>query len=143
MRGPVPFHGTRGARPDAGSHGAATGAERESQAPEGRAMSLNDALRALADMVYQFGYDAVKDGQPAIGTGGLSALEGAFEVLGWDDPYVIPEPVWCDAPVEPRCPNRTTSGTPTPEGYKRFCPEHFYLWQAAQARQPSPEGEPA
>lgn len=87
---------------------------------------------ALADVVHQFGYEAVQDGQPAITTGGLSALEGAFEALGWADPYVIPNPIWCDAPVEPRCPNRTTSGTPTPEGYKRFCQDHFHLWQAAQ-----------
>lgn len=88
---------------------------------------------ALEDMVYQFGYDCVKDGQPAIGTGGMSALEGAFTALGWDDdPYVIPDPVWCDAPVEPRCPKRTTCGTPTPDGYKRYCHDHFDVWQAAQ-----------
>jgi hypothetical protein len=87
---------------------------------------------ALEDMVYQFGHDCVKGGQPAIGTGGLSALEGAFAVLGWEDPYVIPDPVWCDAPVEPRCPNRVSCGTPTPDGYKQFCHDHFHLWQAAQ-----------
>jgi len=87
---------------------------------------------ALEGMVDQFGYACAKNGQPAIGTGGLSALEDAFAALGWDDPYVIPNPVWCDAPVEPRCPNRTTSGTSTPDGYKRFCDEHFHLWQAAQ-----------
>lgn len=99
---------------------------------DNRTAPTNEQLReALEDMVYQFGYDCSKNGRPAIFTGGLSALEGAFEVLGWDDPYVIPDPVWCDAPVEPRCPNRTTSGTPTPNGYKRFCREHFHLWQAA------------
>lgn len=87
---------------------------------------------ALEEMVYQFGYEAVKDGQPAIGTCGLSALEDAFEALGWDDPHIIENPVWCDAPVEPRCPNRTTSGTPTPEGYKRFCHKHFSYWIKAQ-----------
>jgi hypothetical protein len=99
-------------------------------APEGR------VREALEDMVYQFGYYTVKDGQPAIGTGGLSALEEAFEVLGWDDPYVIPDPVWCDAPVTPRCPNRPTSGTPTPDGYKHFCHEHFSYWQNGAALAP-------
>lgn len=96
-------------------------------------MSRNEpsSLRqALEDMVYQFGYDTAQDGQPAIGTGGLSALEEAFAVLGWDDPYVIPNPIWCDAPVTPRCPNRTSCGTPTPDGYKRYCHEHFSYWQA-------------
>ena len=98
---------------------------------------MSDELReALEDMVYQFGYEAVKDGQPAMTAGGLSALEDAFEALGWDDPYIIPDPVWCDAPVTPRCPNRTTSGTPTANGYKLFCREHFYLWQAEQQLEP-------
>ena len=85
-------------------------------------------------MLYQFAYDGVKDGRPVLHTGGLSALEYAFEVLGWDDPYVIPNPIWCDAPIEPRCPNRTTSGTPTPEGYKRFCSEHFDYWKKEAER---------
>lgn len=87
---------------------------------------------ALEGMVYQFGYDTVKDGQPALCDGGLSALEDAFDALGWDSPYVIPDPVWCDAPVVPRCPRRTSCGTPTPDGYKHFCSEHYHLWQAAQ-----------
>ncbi len=89
-------------------------------------------LTALEDMVYQFGYDTVVDGYPALTTGGLSALEEAFEVLGWTDPYVVPNPIWCDAPVVPRCPNRTTSGTPTPNGYKRYCREHMQFWREAQ-----------
>ena len=94
-------------------------------------MSIHEDLRkALEDMVHQFAYNGVKDGQPTLHTGGLSALEGAFEVLGWDDPYIIPNPVWCDAPVTPRCPNPTTCGTSTANGYKRFCNEHFALWEA-------------
>lgn len=46
---------------------------------------------ALVDMVMQFSYDGEKDGQPVLHTGGLSALEGAFAVLGWPDPYALPE----------------------------------------------------
>lgn len=55
-------------------------AQRDPDAP-----SMRDALES---MVYQFGYEAVKRGRPAIMTGGLSALEEAFEALGWDDPYM-------------------------------------------------------
>jgi len=46
-----------------------------------------DALReALEDMVYQFAYSRTQDGEVIISTGGLSALEDAFETLGWPDP---------------------------------------------------------
>lgn len=111
----------------------AESARRDGRTLQGWRKVNDDTLReALEDMVYQFAHDCVKGGQPALWTGGLSALEDAFEALGWDDPYVIPDPVWCDAPMEPRCPNRTTSGTPTLDGYKRFCHQHFHLWQAAQ-----------
>lgn len=98
----------------------------------GSTAASNEVLRAaLEEMCYQFAYDGAKNGWPILHTGGLSALEEAFEALGWDDPYKIPDPVWCDAPVTPRCPNRTTSGTPTKDGYKRFCSDHFDLWQQA------------
>jgi hypothetical protein len=46
---------------------------------------------ALEDMVYQFGYHVVVNNTPAISTGGLSALESAFDALGWDDPHLIDE----------------------------------------------------
>ena len=105
-----------------------------------------DAVReALEVMVYQFAYDTVKDGQPALMTGGLSALEDAFDVLGWDDPYIIPDPVWCDAPVEPRCPLKIHQGTPTLSGYKHYCLEHgdigraeWEAWHAAGSPVASP-----
>jgi hypothetical protein len=46
------------------------------------------ALReALEDMVGQFAYETGRLGE--ITTGGLSALEHAFSVLGWDDPHVL------------------------------------------------------
>ena len=44
---------------------------------------------ALEDMAWQFGYRGTKDGKEVIHTGGLSALETAFFVLGWDDPHII------------------------------------------------------
>lgn len=88
-------------------------------------------LDALLDMLNQFAYRTVLDGQPAQCTGGLSALEGAFDVLGWDDPHIIEDPVWCDADVMPRCPQQISAGVPTDDGYKHFCSEHYRLWRHA------------
>jgi len=50
-----------------------------------REKKLRDALE---DMCHQFGYEV---GQTGITTGGLSALEHAFDVLGWDDPHIPSE----------------------------------------------------
>jgi hypothetical protein len=53
-------------------------------------------------------------------TGGLSALEGAFTALGWDDPHLIPA-AQCD---EPGCTRRVTCGWPSGAGYRQTCSEH-------------------
>jgi hypothetical protein len=42
-------------------------------------------------MVWQFGHHFERDGEPYIGTMGLSDLEHAFAVLGWGDPRRIPD----------------------------------------------------
>ena len=47
---------------------------------------VEDLRAALLDMTYQHAYATVKDGVEVYWTGGLSALEHAFEVLGWGDP---------------------------------------------------------
>jgi hypothetical protein len=48
-----------------------------------------DELReTVEDLVRQFAYRTSVDGVPAYTAGGLSALEGAFAVLGWDDPHI-------------------------------------------------------
>jgi len=45
---------------------------------------------ALEEMVWQFAYRSVGKGNKSIlRTGGVSALESAFSVLGWDDPKII------------------------------------------------------
>lgn len=57
----------------------------------GEAQQLREALE---NMVWQFGYHTVRtltDNKAIISTGGLSALEEAFEALGWDDPKIIEE----------------------------------------------------
>jgi len=43
----------------------------------------------LEEMVWQFGVHGIKDGKPVIGTGGTSALEAAFAILGWPDPMPV------------------------------------------------------
>ena len=52
---------------------------------------MNKYKEVLEDIVFQFGYRGVKNKKPVIHTAGLSALEEAFEVLGWDDPHYLPE----------------------------------------------------
>ena len=47
--------------------------------------------QALESMLVQFGYRGVKGNRPIICTGGLSALEEAFDAMGWDDPHYLPE----------------------------------------------------
>jgi len=78
---------------------------------------------ALKDMVLQFGYqyDGLKRRPPSLGTGGLSALESAFDLLGWNDPYPMPE-ASCDIVG---CQKWTQAGVPFPNGdYLRLCSEH-------------------
>ena len=51
---------------------------------------MTDLIReALEDMVWQFAHNGVKDGRPMLYTGGLSALEGAFAALGWENPHYL------------------------------------------------------
>ena len=49
-----------------------------------------DELReALADMVSQFAYRGTYEGRENLHTGGLSALESAFDALGLSDPITL------------------------------------------------------
>lgn len=83
---------------------------------------------ALESMVYQFGYD---DGKGNFWCGGLSALEEAFETLGWGVKHPIPKGLLCD---EPDCKQRATCGTPTPSGYRSVCGEHYHAALAEEAK---------
>lgn len=80
-----------------------------------REEELRDGLES---MVYQFAYQT---SGPAFHTGGLSALEEAFELLGWSDPHPCPEQK-CETD---ECREHATCGTPTPDGYKRLCGDHY------------------
>lgn len=89
---------------------------------------MSDPIReALEGMVWQFAARFAKDGRRYLGTSGLSALEDAFEALGWPDPRP------CDGTdlgcSEPGCAEWSTAGRPTVDGYKWFCGEH---WRALE-----------
>ena len=73
------------------------------------------------DVAYQFGYYFPIKDILYISTGGLSTLEWAFRILGWNDPHPVPE---CECEV-PGCHEHATCGTPTKDGYKRVCGKHF------------------
>ena len=73
------------------------------------------------DVAYQFGYYFPIKDMLYISTGGLSTLEWAFRILGWNDPHPVPE---CECEF-PCCHKHATCGTPTKDGYKRVCGKHF------------------
>lgn len=75
--------------------------------------------RVLRNVVYQFAYWSDK-GNGGLCTGGLSALEEAFEALGWDDPHPAAE-LACD---DDGCVRRANCGTRTLGGYRWTCGEH-------------------
>lgn len=56
-----------------------------------RLRAENRALRdCLEGMAWQFGLLFEQTGERWLGTAGLSNLEWAFDVLGWDDPHPFP-----------------------------------------------------
>ncbi len=82
--------------------------------------------KALESMVWQFAY---RRGGTYLSTAGLSALEEAFEVLGWKDPYFVKDlDVQCDVKGchEFHSPQITWDGV-----YVLICDKHFkdYLAQ--------------
>lgn len=89
--------------------------------------SLGEALEALEDMVVQFACRRQYQGGLCLTAGGLSALEGAFAALGWTDPYPAKE-MECEVPD---CHEEATCGTPTPDGYRRLCGNHYVDFRRA------------
>ena len=84
---------------------------------------MNRIREALEEMVWQFGYRGVKNNKPMIWTGGLSALEEAFEVLGWDDPHYLPDAEGYCCEVE-GCVEPDTCGLHWGDLYLRVCSKH-------------------
>ena len=85
---------------------------------------MNKYKDALEGMVWQFAHRGVRDNKPILWTGGLSALEDAFEVLGWTDPkYFEDMEDICD--VEGCMEWVVSQGTGWAEtGYWCLCREH-------------------
>ena len=82
----------------------------------------SDEIKEFAeDVAYQFGYYFPIKDILYLSTGGLSTLEWAFRILGWNDPHPVPE---CECEY-PGCHKHATCGTPTKDGYKRVCGKHF------------------
>jgi len=90
-------------------------------------MSNEKKLReALIGMVHQFAHWS--DTVGGFCTGGLSVLEDAFEVLGYDDPQPMPE-FWC---CVIGCKRQIAAVINTPEGYKRTCVKHIPALEVKQ-----------
>ncbi len=81
---------------------------------------------ALESMVWQFGYRGVKNKKPVIHTGGLSALEEAFEALGWDDPHYLPEEGYTCEVVGCMEPDSAGVHWGDDKLYLRLCHEHCH-----------------
>jgi hypothetical protein len=82
---------------------------------------MADFRGIVKDLVWQFADRGNDHRGKWLSTGGLSALDGAFKALGWDDPYYV-EGGGCE---HPGCQAWATCGAPTASGYKRLCREHF------------------
>lgn len=82
---------------------------------------VTDLREALERMTRHFAYRSDSAHGLALVTVGLSALEAAFDALGWDEPHLIPESE-CD---EAGCHKEATCGTPTAAGYRHVCGKHF------------------
>lgn len=89
--------------------------------PKVDAVPMDDMKEFAEDVVYQFGYYGQYNGRLHIGHGGLSTLEEAFDILGWDNPHPVPE-FECEIDG---CHEHATCGAPTSDGYKRMCGKHY------------------
>lgn len=108
--------------PECGAEAYLWASPRGSMATRYRCGHTSAALReTVEDLVRQFAHEVVRDSVPCLSTGGLSALEDAFAVLGWDDPHPCPE----GACEHPACAEWATCGTSTTDGYRRLCGAHY------------------
>ena len=89
-------------------------------------VEVADMKEFAEDVVYQFGYYCQNGGRLHITHGGLSTLEWAFYILGWENPHPVPE---CECEIE-GCHEHATCDTPTADGYKRVCGKHFRNFNA-------------
>ena len=84
------------------------------------AVEVDDMREFAKDVAYQFGYYCQNGGRLHITHGGLSTLEWAFDILGWENPHPVPE---CECEID-GCHEHATCGAPTADGYKWMCSKH-------------------
>lgn len=100
----------------------------EQATPKGQAgggvMENGLALEALEDMAWQYAYRFSRGRGLFLGTGGMSALEGAFDVLGWEDPHRCKLEMACDVVG---CFEWRSAGIHWGDWYVRVCSNHFNL----------------
>jgi len=95
--------------------------------------TLKEATAIIKSLVLQFGAEHSIPGiGPVISTMNLSALEEAFEFLGWPDMMPMPE-MKCGVP---NCFEWATCGTPCRDGYLRCCEKHFSEYSGRKRRLP-------
>jgi hypothetical protein len=95
---------------------------------------IKDYKEAIESLIYQFGYRGVKGGKPCIGTGGLSALEFAFSVIGWDDPHFVQEEGnTCEIDG---CMEEPSSGQRWDDLYLSLCYKHSSMLRNKEERPP-------
>lgn len=80
------------------------------------------------EVIRQFAYRIKTNGHCAFTAGGLSVLEEAFDIVGWDDPHLCPE---CEC-EEDGCHEWATCGMLTPDGYKWLCARHREIYKARE-----------
>lgn len=80
------------------------------------------------DVIRQFAYHGQVNGRCAYTAGGLSTLEWAFQICGWDDHHPCPE---CECEVK-NCHEWATGGRPTTDGYKFLCSRHYMAYEARE-----------
>ena len=85
------------------------------------AVEVAEMREFAEDVACQFGYYCQNGGRLHITHGGLSTLEWAFDILGWENPHPVPE---CECQIE-GCHEHATCGAPTADGYKRMCGKHY------------------
>lgn len=90
------------------------------EAPTVDAVPVNDLKEFASDVAYQFGYYCNTGGRLCLSHGGLSTLEWAFDILGWDNLHPVPE---CECEID-GCHEHATCGALTADGYKRMCGNH-------------------
>lgn len=89
--------------------------------PRVDAVEVDDMREFAKDVAYQFGYYCQNGGRLHITHGGLSTLEWAFDILGWENPHPVPE---CECEID-GCHEHATCGAPTADGYKWMCSKHY------------------